>query len=331
MCLKIVHTVETMQDVVRRPALQPEIFHGLVTVAPEMRALFERVRRAARSDATVLIRGPSGTGKELVSRALHAESSRADRPFCAVNCATFTPELLASELFGHVKGAFTGAICDKQGLLAQADGGTLFLDEIAELPLSLQARLLRVLETRRFVPVGATQELEVDVRLVSATNTGLRRLVAEQRFREDLMYRVRVVVLFLPPLVERSGDLEALTWHFIEAFNARRGRQVHALSAEAWTAMQAYAWPGNVRELRNNLEQAFVLGEGPVLRLDELAPELSEGPEPPEAKPLTLRDLQREQLVEAIRVTGGRRERMAEHLGISRATLYRRLKDHGLT
>ena len=319
-----------MQDVMRRPALEPEVFHGLVTVAPEMRALFEKVRRAARSDATVLLRGPSGSGKELVCRALHAESARAKKPFRAVNCATFTPELLASELFGHVKGAFTGAIRDKAGVFAQADGGTLFLDEIAELPLPLQARLLRVLETRRFVPVGAAQEVEVDVRVVSATNAGLRKLVAEGRFREDLMYRVRVVVLFLPPLVERTGDLEALTWHFVQAFNARRSRQVHAIDRAAWDAMSAYRWPGNVRELRNNLEQAFVLGEGPVLRLDELAPELSERPEPPEAKPLTLRDLQREQLVEAIRATGGRRDQLAERLGISRATLYRRLKEHGL-
>ncbi len=321
------------RHVLRRPELSPVSFHGIVTVAPEMKALFEKVRRAARSDATVLIRGQSGTGKELVSRALHASSPRARAPFRAVNCATFTPELLASELFGHVKGAFTGAIQSKSGLFSQADGGTLFLDEIAELPLGLQARLLRVLQERRFTPVGGSSEVEVDVRLISATNTGLRRLVADGRFREDLMYRVRVVVLFLPRLVDRSGDLEALTWHFIDALNEGGLRRVHAIDGAAWEAMRAYPWPGNVRELRNNIEQAFVLGEGPVITLDELAPELIEPPlEPAGAAPvLDLKAVQRQQLLEAVRETGGRRDKMAERLGISRATLYRRLKEHGLT
>ena len=257
------------------PALSPHSFHGIVTGAPQMLALFERIRRAARSDATILVRGPSGTGKELVATALHAESPRTAHPLQAVNCATFTPELLASELFGHVRGAFTGAVRDKAGVFALADGGTLFLDEVAELPLDLQARLLRVIQSRRFTPVGATGEVEVDVRIISATNAPLRKLVAEGRFREDLMYRIRVVVLYLPRLVERDGDLEVLTWHFIDEFNHRPGmRRIHAIEPAAWEAMRAYPWPGNVRELRNNLEQAFVLGEGPVLRLDDLAPEI---------------------------------------------------------
>ena len=243
--------------------------------------------------------------------------------------------------FGHVRGAFTGAVADHQGLLSQADGGTLFLDEVAELPLELQARLLRVLQNQRFTPVGATKDIQVDVRLVSATNAALRRLVAEHEFREDLMYRLRVVVLYLPRLVDRDGDVEALTWHFIDEFNHRYPRTVHALDPSAWEAMRAYAWPGNIRELRNNLEQAFVLGEGPVLHADELAPEVVGqaeqavvAPEPappdPSLPSATLADLQRQELVQAYHDTGGHRGNMAEQLGISRATLYRRLRKHGL-
>ncbi len=311
----------------------------MVTVAPEMLKLFERIQKVGPSDATVLVRGPSGTGKELVAHAIHQESPRRDKPFRAVNCATFTSELLASELFGHVRGSFTGAVRDKAGLLELAHHGTLFLDEAAELPIDLQARLLRVLQERKFTPLGGTEEHEVDIRLVSATNASLRKLVREGRFREDLMYRIRVVVLFLPPLAERTGDVEALTWHWIDRFNARGGRRIHAIGRDAWDAMMAYAWPGNIRELVNNLEQAFVLGDGPTLTLDELAPELQgldpvdeapaarEAPAPTEA---TLDEIVRSEIIGAFRETGGRREEMAERLGISRSTLYRRMKKYGL-
>ena len=326
-----------MNPVVKHPELDSTVFHGMVTCAPEMHRLFELVQRAGHSDATVLIRGESGTGKELVADALHNESPRSRQPFQVVNCATFTSELLASELFGHVRGAFTGAVRDRKGVLAMADKGTLFLDEVAELPIELQARLLRVIQQRRFTPVGATVEQQVDVRFLSATNAGLRKMVAEGRFREDLMYRLRVVVLYLPRLVDRAGDIQALTWHYIDRFNDRRGRKVHAIDRPAWAAMQAYSWPGNIRELRNNLEQAFVLGEGPVLKLDELAPEIrGEGVErisstPAATRPqLTLADLQRDELTTAYRETGGHRGKMADVLGISRPTLYRRLKRHGL-
>ncbi|MDG1482202.1 MAG: sigma-54 dependent transcriptional regulator [Myxococcota bacterium] len=314
-----------------RPDLSPTIFHGMVTVSAEMRALFALIRRAAQSDVTVLVRGESGTGKELVARAIHAESSRSAQPLQAVNCATFTPELLASELFGHVKGAFTGATRSRSGLLAHADGGSLFLDEVAEVPLSLQARLLRVLQFRSFAPLGTTTERSVNVRIISATNTGLRQLVQDGRFREDLMYRIRVVVLYLPRLMERSGDLEALTWHLIDQLNARGLRQVQGISPAAWAAMEGYPWPGNIRELQNNLEQAFVLGEGPVIQRAELARELQlPSPPPPSSPQRTLLDLQRDALILAWEETGGSRAEMCLRLGISRATLYRRLKHHGL-
>jgi two-component system, NtrC family, response regulator AtoC len=307
----------------------------MVSGSPQMAKFFKLLGRAAKSDATVLLRGASGTGKELAATALHRESRRADGPLRAVNCATFTSELLASELFGHRRGAFTGAVKDRKGLLAESDGGTLFLDEIAELPLDLQARTLRVLQTRRFTPVGGTIEQEVDLRLVSATNASLRQLVAEHRFREDLMYRLRVVVLYLPPLKERTGDIDVLTSHFVDEFNERGGRIITSVSPAAWARMRAYPWPGNVRELRNNLEQAFVLGEGSELTEDELAPELRGSGFAPEVgeQPgahATLDDLERAELLSTFREAGGHRGRMAASLGISRATLYRRLKKHGL-
>jgi len=318
---------------VRRPDVRLHDFHGIKTVSSRMLELFERIERAGRSGSTVLVRGQSGTGKELVAQALHACSPRRNKAFRAVNCATFTPELLASELFGHVRGSFTGAIRDKQGLFRQADGGTLFLDEIAELPLALQARLLRVLQERRFLPVGGSDEVEVDVRIVSATNAALRRLVEEGGFREDLMYRVRVVVLYLPGLVERDGDLEALTWHFLDRMADDGLRRISGLEPAAWDAMRSWVWPGNVRELHNALEHALVLGEGDLLRLTDLPPELQGEPPPgptSAATPKTLDDLQRDDLLDALRSTGGRRDLAADKLGISRSTLYRRLRHHGL-
>ncbi|MEO1271227.1 MAG: sigma 54-interacting transcriptional regulator, partial [Myxococcota bacterium] len=221
------------RKIIQKPDQEPTTFHGMVTVSPQMLELFALVERVARTDSTVLVRGETGTGKEMVARMLHAMSNRSSKPLKAINCATLTPELLASELFGHVRGAFTGAIRDRRGLFALAHGGTVFLDEIAEIPMEIQARLLRVLQERTFVPLGATEPVSVDVRLVSATNTSLRQAVEKRMFREDLMYRVRVVPLFLPRLTEREGDVEALTWTFIERFNARGGRQITGVDGQA--------------------------------------------------------------------------------------------------
>lgn len=308
-------------------------FHGLLTVAPCMFELFERMRRAARSNASVLVRGETGTGKELVARALHELSPRKPNAFRAVNCATFTPELLSSELFGHVKGAFTGAVANRHGLFKLADRGTIFLDEVAEIPLDIQARLLRVLQERTFVPLGGSDPVHVDVRLISATHRALRREVEDGRFREDLMYRIRVVPIFLPPLRERRGDVEALTWHFIREFNAEGFRRVERVDASAWHAMLSYPWPGNVRELRNAVEHAFVLGEGPDLLVRDLPPELR-GEEPAEsAHALGTSDLEsreRRRLLDALDAAGGRRSEAAEALGMSRSTLWRRMRELGL-
>ncbi|MEQ1506819.1 MAG: sigma-54 dependent transcriptional regulator [Myxococcota bacterium] len=327
------------QPIVRPPLDAPRIVHGMVTVAPEMDVFFDRLRRAARTPATVLIRGESGTGKELVAQALHRMSPRADRPFRAINCATLDRELLASELFGHVRGSFTGAVRDRTGLFQLADGGTVFLDEVAEMPLEVQARLLRVVQERKFVPLGGSDAVSVDVRIVSATHRALRREVEQRRFREDLMYRLRVVVLYLPRLAERTGDVEALTWSFVRELNQQGYRAVHGITREALDRMREYPWPGNVRELRNNLESAFALGEGPILGLDDLAPELR-GIEPPESwtdahelRPRgedDVHDAEREVLIAALRAADGRKGEAAARLGMSRSTLWRKLRMLGI-
>jgi two-component system response regulator AtoC len=314
-----------------RPVLKVQRFHGIITVAPQMEALFTQIKRVARTDATVLVRGQTGTGKELVARSLHELSPRSNKPFKAINCATLTPELLASELFGHVRGAFTGAVRDKTGLFAAAHRGTIFLDEIAEISPEVQARLLRVLQERAFVPVGATEPTRVDVRVISATNKSLREEVEQRRFREDLMYRVRVVPLFLPRLVERDGDVEALTWHFIEHFNQQGWRRIDAIAEDAMQAMLRYPWPGTVRELRNVLEYAFAIGEGEVLCCEDLTPELrGEAPPNVPVTSVTARSMERERLVEALRQAYGRKGEAAQILGMSRSTLWRKMREHQL-
>ena len=308
-------------------------FHGLLTRAPEMEPLFRRLRRVARSRSTVLVRGESGSGKELVARAIHALSPRADRPFRAVNCAAFSPTLLESELFGHVRGAFTDAVRDHEGIFAQADGGTLFLDEIAEVPLQVQTRLLRILEDRTFVPVGGTRPIRADVRIVSATNKALRREVAAGRFRDDLRYRIRVVPLFLPPLRERTGDIEALAWHFMDQFNCDpEYGEVSTMTADTRAALLSYPWPGNVRELRNVVEHVFALDEDGIMGLEDLTPELRGEPPPDErlGPPDAMEVSERARLVAALEKHGGRRTAAAAELGISRTTLWHRLREHHL-
>lgn len=329
-----------------RPDLNLMVFQGMVSVAPEMAKLFTLLEKVARSDASVLVRGESGTGKELVARAVHSLSPREKGPYQALNCATLTPEMLVSELFGHVKGAFTGAVRDRPGLLRGAHRGTVFLDEVAELPLDIQARLLRVLQEKSFIPLGGTDRVKVDVRFVSATHVALREAVESRRFREDLMYRIRVIPVYLPRLVERTGDIEALTWHFIDQFNARGWRTVTHIADDARDALFAYSWRGNIRELQNVMEYAFVLGEGGVLTLSELPPELSgEGPQSmhrPGAAPVvpaapsapvapqaaTLDSTERAAILEALAQTGGKKGLAADALGMSRSTLWRKMREH---
>ncbi len=315
-------------DIIKRPQLSLYQYGRMLSAAPEMLDLFATLERVARTEVTVLIRGASGTGKELVARALHAAGGRRRSPFQAVNCAVLTPELLASELFGHVRGAFTGAIRDHKGLFERADGGTIFLDEVAELPLELQARLLRVLEERSFTPVGSARSVSVDVRLISATHKSLRDEVSRHQFREDLMYRLRVVPLYLPSLVERTGDVEALTWHFIETLGSRYGRSITGIEARAHEALLNYHWPGNIRELGNVIEYAYVIGKGSVLRFGDLTPELRDEPPPgTESFESIEARQQRQKIFEALQATGWRRGAAAERLGISRSTLWRRMRE----
>jgi Nif-specific regulatory protein len=260
--------------------LQAEINvdHNMVGRSRPMRALFERIGRAARTDTTVLIRGESGTGKELVARAVHRNSARAARPFVAINCAALTETLLESELFGHEKGAFTGAIGLKKGKLEVADGGTLFLDEIGELPAGLQAKLLRALQEREFERVGGTRPVRVDFRLIAATNRDLDAAVKAGTFRQDLFYRLNVVTLALPPLRDRREDLPALAEYFVRKHAPRCGRRVQGLRPDAQRRLARHDWPGNVRELENVIEQALALGAADWIGADDLPPGLGESP-----------------------------------------------------
>ncbi|MBX3184280.1 MAG: sigma 54-interacting transcriptional regulator [Polyangiaceae bacterium] len=317
-------------------------FHGIRTRDPRMKALFADITKVALADSSVVIRGETGSGKELVAAALHAESGRRSAPFRALNCAALPAQLLESELFGHARGAFTGAVRDYEGHFRMAHRGTLFLDEVAELPLEIQAKLLRVLQERTVLPLGGRDPIPVDVRVLAATHRSLRAEVAAGRFRADLMYRLRVIPLFLPALRERAGDIELLSHHFISQLGARGVRVVKGLSPGALAALARYPWPGNVRELMNAIEYAFVMGTGELLTEDELPPEIRG--EEPGAIPLNdgpsdaLQDLpsaselpkEARRLLQALERAGGSRERAAKSLGISRSTLWRRLQRYGL-
>jgi transcriptional regulator with PAS, ATPase and Fis domain len=299
-----------------------------------MQRLFRIVEKAALSEASVLLRGETGTGKELLAGALHQLSPRKKGPFHAISCAALPASLLESELFGHIRGAFTGAVRDSPGHFQRANKGTLFLDEVAEMPLEVQAKLLRVLETHSVVPVGGRDSVAVDVRIVAATHKALRAEVEAGRFRADLMYRLRVVPVFIPPLRERDGDVLLLAWHFIRELNKRGQRRIERISREATALLREHDWPGNVRELRNVIEYAFVIGEGETLAVDDLPPELNGIPPPEPRSPATgpgRSDAQeRERIRQALRRAGGHPGQAAERLGISRVTLWRRMKQLGL-
>ncbi len=314
----------------------PLDYHGFVTQDAATKQVLRVVERVADSDVTVLVRGETGTGKELIARALHERSHRRSGPFRALNCAALPSTLLESELFGHARGAFTGAIRDVPGHVQLAHGGTLFLDEVAELPLELQAKLLRMLETRTVIPVGAREPIPVDVRIVSATHRSLRAEVLAGRFRSDLMYRLRVVPIRLPSLRERRGDIGLLAQRIVAEINARGRRRVERIAPGAMHALEGYDWPGNVRELRNVLEYAFSVGDGPVLEPSDLPPDVLRGDE--EAPIPTIEapraaaedDDEIRRIRAALERAGGRRERAAKILGMSRVTLWRRMRELGL-
>lgn len=312
-----------------------ELFEGIVGNSPAMQRIFERIRKAARNKMTVLITGETGTGKELIAEAVHRQSDRMHKPFKAVNCAGLNENLLESELFGHVKGAFTGAVADRKGYFVAADGGTLFLDEIGDMPWAMQAKLLRVLDRREITPVGSTDVRRVDVRIVAATNVDLRRAVDEKKFREDLFYRLHNWEIRLPPLRERRQDIPALVHHMIQRANEKHGLSVPGISSEAMSYMARYYWPGNVRELASVIEAACANVENRQIETDDLPEEIRGTRElaihnTTLAPGVTMEEMERKMIELTLKATNGNREQAAKQLGIGTRTLYRKIKDYGL-
>ncbi len=296
-----------------------------------MQDIFRTIRRIARTDVTVLITGESGTGKELVARAVHNHSSRADKPFLTVNCSALTDTLLESELFGHARGAFTGAVNAKKGLFEDADGGTILLDEIGDMEPGAQAALLRVVESGEIRRVGETRPIAVDVRVLAATNRDLLRAIGEGTFREDLYYRLRVVPVTIPPLRERAEDILLLAQHFVTRYQERFDRGTFHTSSEAADALVRYRWPGNVRELQHAIERAILLSENEVIEPADLPPEIT-SPPPTETNTssMTLDDVEQQHILMRLEQCDGNRSEAARQLGISRNTLARKLKSYGM-
>jgi DNA-binding NtrC family response regulator len=326
----------------REPLAPRAGFDQIVGKSPTMMAVFDLIRKAARSEANILIQGESGTGKELVARAIHAQSPRAAEVFVPVDCASLPDALLESELFGHERGAFTGADRTKPGMIEVADRGTLFLDEIGELPQALQSKLLRALQERQIRRVGGTKFLNVDIRLVSATNRDTAELVRKGEFRDDLYYRVNVITIALPPLRERTGDLALLAHHFLRRYGRNRERQLEGIEPEAIGRLEAYAWPGNVRELQNVLERACALTDGSMIGVRDLPEHIRGGRGRPalaipgkdlplaQAREAWLHAFAQTYLTDLLRRHGGNISQAAKTAGVDRKTLHRLLAKHGI-
>jgi DNA-binding NtrC family response regulator len=323
------------ENLVLRQALKKEYrFRDFLSKSPSMQGVFELAKTAARSNSTILVLGESGSGKEVLARAIHAESPRATMPFVAVSCAALTESLLESELFGHEKGAFTGAVARRKGKFESAHGGTLFLDEVGDIGPKLQLDLLRVLEERRFQRVGGNEPIDVDVRIIAATNRDMKKAVAEGKFREDLFYRLNVIPITIPPLRERREDVPLLVENFLERLQVETKKRLDGVSAEAMSALMAHAWPGNVRELRNVLERGAVVATGPVIQLADLglgSPADAPGPAAPRGGGLvSLEEVEKKHVASVLAHTGGNVSQSARILGIDRVTLYNKMKRWGL-
>jgi two-component system response regulator AtoC len=318
----------------RQELRQKYKFENIVGTTPAMLEVYKTVARLVDSKATVLIQGESGTGKELIARAIHFNGPRAERPFVAVECASLAESLLESELFGHVRGAFTGAVETKKGLFEIADGGTIFLDEIAEISQTLQAKLLRVLQEHEIRRVGGTEPIPLDVRVIAATNKDLERLVNAARFREDLFYRLNVVTVHLPPLRQRQEDIPLLANHFLRKYSEANHKLITHLTPEAMELLCSYDWPGNVRELEHGIERAVTLTMNTCLLPEDLPPKLHQQVKPPRlggSQPLlSLEELEKQHIQAVLRATQGNKKRAAQILGINRRSLYRIAQRYGL-
>jgi two-component system response regulator HydG len=310
-------------------------FEGIIGGDPKMVRVLDVLRQIAPTNASVLILGESGTGKELVARAIHRYSPRRTQAFVALNCGGLSEGTIESELFGHVKGAFTGALADREGKFEYADKGTLFLDEVGEMPQATQVKLLRVLEDREVTRLGANRSRRVDVRLIAATHADLVNRVKEGAFREDLYYRLKVVTIDLPPLRERRSDIKLLVRHFLQHFCAVHGKDIDDIDRDALAALTQYEWPGNVRELRNSVESMVVRARGNILTRDDLPPEIWT-PGAPEhdnwgfLAGRTQEDVEKNHIRVSLEMTAGNRVKAAKAMGISERTLYRKIKDYGL-
>jgi two-component system, NtrC family, response regulator HydG len=314
-------------------------FEGVIGNSSAMNGVVTRLRQIAPTSASVLITGESGTGKELAAKALHINSPRKNKPFVPLNCAELSENVLESELFGHVKGAFTGADRDRIGRFQYANGGTLFLDEIGDMPISIQVKLLRVLESGEIVRVGTNEPIKVNVRLISATHRDLTDAIAEGKFRQDLYHRLKVVSVKLPPLRERREDIPLLIEHFLKEFTASHGKTITAIAPAVRKVLMAYSWPGNVRELRNTIESMIVVDADGQLDLEDLTEDLqaltssarNEGPAGVDSLVgKSLEEIEKHYIIESLKRTDGNREETAKILGIGERTLYRKIKEYGL-
>jgi PAS domain S-box-containing protein len=337
---RVVGAVETFRDLSRYKILTEELkgkysFRNIIGKSHQMREVYQIIKSVARTNVNVLIQGATGTGKELVARAIHYESPRAGEPFVAVHCAALPETLLESELFGHVRGAFTGAVSDRKGRFQLADGGTLFLDEISEVSPATQVKLLRVLENKQFERVGDNRTLQVDVRLVCATNRNLKQMVAEGGFREDLYYRINVVFLRLPPLRERDEDIPLLVKHFIDRFNHETEKHIEKVHPDAMDILIDYAWPGNVRELENAIGHAFVHCRSDTILPEHLPRDMFEGGPAGAAaapsRPASLEEVEKAAIAGMLKTCKGNQSKAARRLGIGRSSLWRKIKKYGLS
>ena len=339
----VIGAVETMTDITeliekdtqieafRRELRVEDGFHGILGASAPIQQVFDLISNASHSDAPVIIYGESGTGKELIAKAIHDTGPRSQKPYVKVNCAALTESLLESELFGHVKGAFTGAYRSREGRFEAARDGEIFLDEIGDLPLATQVKMLRVLEEKVIERVGDNRPIHINVRIISATNRNLRQMVDDGVFREDLFYRINVIPINVPPLRERVGDIPLLAESFFRRTQLKSDKKIKGITNESIELLMEYAWPGNVRELKSAFEYAFVTCQEPMIQPYHFPPAVHPGQLPPKTSSLNRSEMKRKLLLEALDKAGGNQSRAAGILGISRVTVWNQMKRYGVT